>query len=65
MTDPFDAIRKSLGLSDAQLARFERASKHPYECRCPLCVEWWTLVPPENETESARPPFIGQRGGRE
>lgn len=50
--DPFwSAIRKWTGLTDEQLARFEAASNHPYECRCPLCVEWWSLVPPENEEE--------------
>jgi hypothetical protein len=50
--DPFwSAIRKLTGLTDEQLARFDAASNHPYECRCPLCLEWWSLVPPENEEE--------------
>lgn len=30
-----------------KLARFDAASNHPYECRCELCKEWWSMVPEE------------------
>jgi hypothetical protein len=34
-------------LTPEQQARFNKASEHPYECRCDLCKEWWANVPPE------------------
>jgi len=43
---------EALGPIDpAQLKRFDEASNHPYECRCDLCKEWWSLVPPEDEDQ--------------
>jgi hypothetical protein len=47
----WQAIRQLTGLDEAQLARFEAASRHPYECRCELCREWWRLVPPEEDED--------------
>lgn len=38
-----------------QLARFDAASNHPYTCRCPICLEWWTQVPPEDDDEEGAP----------
>lgn len=32
-----------------ELARFDEASNHPYECRCQICLEWLASVPPEEE----------------
>lgn len=34
-------------MDDATLARFDRASRHPYEGECPICAEWWVLMGPE------------------
>jgi hypothetical protein len=39
-------------ITPKQLARFDEASNHPYECRCELCKEWWELVPPEDDGDS-------------
>jgi len=58
-----------------QLKRFDEASNHPYECKCELCKEWWTLVPPEDDEQApsvesraqgavdpSRPPFVHKLG---
>ena len=34
---------------DAEIAKFDEASEHPYECRCTLCREWWNSVPDEDD----------------
>lgn len=36
-------------MTPEELARFDAASAHPYECRCAICLEWWAQVPPEDE----------------
>lgn len=36
-------------LTPEQLARFDEASNHPYECKCEICKEWWKLMGPERE----------------
>lgn len=38
-------------LTPAEQARFDRASAHPYECKCDDCQFWWENVPPEDEEE--------------
>lgn len=35
------------GMTLEQLARFDEASNHPYECQCEICKEWWAQVPEE------------------
>jgi hypothetical protein len=42
-------------LTPEQLARFDEASNHPYECRCDLCREWWELMGPEREGDEEEP----------
>lgn len=29
------------------LTCFDKASDHPYECRCAICQKWWKMVPKE------------------
>lgn len=36
-------------LTPEELAEFDEASNHPYECKCKLCQKWWDLVPPEDD----------------
>ena len=36
-------------MTPEQLARFDAASNHPYECGCELCKEWWAQMPPEDD----------------
>jgi hypothetical protein len=36
-------------MTPEQLKRFDEASNHPYECKCKICKEWWSLVPPEDD----------------
>ena len=37
-------------LSAEELAEFEEASNHPYECECDLCKKWWwVLIGPKEE----------------
>lgn len=43
------SICRQTGLTDEQLARFNAASNHPYECQCELCQEWWSLMPREED----------------
>lgn len=38
-----------------ELARFDEASNHPYECRCEKCGEWWAQVPPEDDEPDDNP----------
>lgn len=38
-------------MTPEELARFDEASNHPYECKCAICKEWWTLMGPEEEGE--------------
>ena len=40
-------------LTPEQLKRFDEASNHPYECKCELCKEWWSLVPPEDDEDES------------
>jgi hypothetical protein len=43
-------------MTPEQLVRFDAASNHLYTCRCPICLEWWTQVPTEDdETEGEAP----------
>lgn len=44
----------SLPSLDERLRRFDEASNHPYECRCELCIEWWSFVPPEDACVASR-----------
>lgn len=30
-------------LSEHQRMLFDAACSHPYECQCPLCLEWWAI----------------------
>jgi len=34
-----------------ELANFDAASNHPYECKCKLCKEWWAACGPEMEDD--------------
>lgn len=45
-------------LAAEKLKRFDEASNHPYECRCEICKEWWTLVPPEDDDDDASGPYL-------
>lgn len=38
-------------MTEAEQARFDEATNHPYECKCAICKEWWTLMGPEPEGE--------------
>ena len=40
-----------IAMDPEQLKRFDEASNHPYECKCDLCQEWWSLVPPEDDED--------------
>ncbi len=40
-------------MTPEQLKRFDEASNHPYECKCDICKEWRSLVPPEDDDEDA------------
>ena len=42
-------------MTPEQIARFDAASNHPYECRCELCQEWWAQMPDEDEEPSPDP----------
>lgn len=41
--------RKDAGVSALTIDEFDRASNHPYECRCELCQRWWAEVGPEDD----------------
>ena len=32
---------------------FDKASNHPYECKCELCKQWWAEVPAEEEEDAS------------
>lgn len=34
-----------------ELANFDAASNHPYECKCKLCRDWWKACGPEMEDD--------------
>ena len=34
-------------MTPEEIERFDRASNHPYNCRCNICQEWWDIVGPE------------------
>lgn len=36
-------------MTKEELAKFDRASEHAYECRCDDCELWWKMVPPEED----------------
>jgi hypothetical protein len=38
-------------MTPEELKRFDEASNHPYECKCAICKEWWSLVPLEDEDD--------------
>lgn len=44
-------LRGKLRMTPEELARFDAASNHPYECRCAICQEWWTHMGPEDAPE--------------
>ena len=46
-------------MTDEELARFDEASNHPYECQCALCREWWFHMPPEDISMPGDMPQIG------
>ncbi len=49
--DALARLRAEMGMTPEQLARFDQASNHPYECRCALCQEWWDHMGPEDAPE--------------
>ena len=36
-----DAPRKMVPREPMPIAEFDKATEHPYECRCKLCLRWW------------------------
>jgi DnaJ-class molecular chaperone len=45
------------------LKRFDEATKHPYECRCDLCIEWWEDIGwGDADEEWPKCPTCGGRG---
>lgn len=38
-------------MTEQELAEFDEASNHPYECQCELCKKWWEKVGPEREED--------------
>ena len=45
-------LRDKLGMTPEEVARFDQASNHPYECRCALCQDWWDQMGPEDAPET-------------
>lgn len=43
------ADEKPAPMTSEQMARFDEASNHPYECRCEICLEWWEQIGPEED----------------
>lgn len=48
-------IKKILAEHGLTLEQFDEASNHPYECRCPVCVNWWRLAPRQGDGDDELP----------
>jgi hypothetical protein len=49
LKEALENLEKHMGMSKVDLARFDEASDHAYECNCDLCEDWWDLVGEESD----------------
>ena len=48
-----DDMAEDFGISED----FKQASDHDYNCRCDICLEWWSIAGPDDDESAPYGPF--------
>lgn len=49
-----NGLKNRSGMGDATAKTLLEASEHPYQCRCEQCLDWWSMVGPEEAPDGRR-----------